>query len=341
MTDARESTPWLLLIHQLPAHPAYPRVKLHRRLQAIGAVAVKKTVHALPATDDALEDFQWTAKEVEAAGGEAFICEARLVAGVSDAQLRASFAAARDAEYQSLAEEAAGVLPARAGKSSENAADASLGRAATARLRRRLAEIVALDFFGANGRVAAEAALAELEARVMRANQQPSEKAPSPARTLKELRGKRWVTRRGVHVDRIACAWFIRKFIDPAARFKFVEPSGYAAKRDELRFDMADAEFTHRGDLCSFEVLLAESGLREPALRAIAEIVHDLDLKDARFGRPETEGVRQVLDGITLATDRDEQRLERGGALFEDIYRSLQSRTAAKKSPQKSRTRAR
>ena len=331
MTDASESTRWLLLVCQLPAQPAYERVKLHRRLQAIGAVAVKKTVYALPATDGALEDFLWTAKEVDAAGGEAFVCEARLVEGISDAQLRASFGAARDADYHALAEEAAALTPSRSSKRAATAFDAASARSALPRLRRRLGEITELDFFSANGRAAAEAALSELEARLMQTEQRPAESAASASRSLKDLRGKRWVTRRGVHVDRIACAWLIRKFIDPAARFKFVDAAGYEPKRDELRFDMADAEYTHRGEQCSFEVLLAEIALRDPALRAIAEIVHDLDLKDGRFARGETEGVRQVLEGITLATDVDEKRLERGGALFDDLYRSLQRKSARQK----------
>jgi hypothetical protein len=334
MTPGSGPPQWLLLIHQLPAHPAYQRVKLHRRLQAVGAVTVKKTVHALPRSDDALEDFLWTAKEIEAGGGEAIVCEAQLVHGVTDAQLRQQFDSARDAEYGALARDVRAALPGPRAKGRAPDAAESVTRAGIARLCRRLAEIVALDFFGANGRAAAESALAELEAHMMRSEKRES-KVPAPAaRALKDLRGKTWVTRRNVHVDRIACAWFIRRFIDAAARFKFVEPAGYTAARNELRFDMAEAEFTHRGDRCSFEVLLAESGLREPALQVIAEIVHDLDLKDGKFGRAETEGVRQLLSGITLSSESDKSRLERGATLFEDLYRSLQ------RSPSRRRKRA-
>jgi hypothetical protein len=334
MTDTEKST-WLFLVHQLPAHPAYERVKLHRRLQAIGAVAVKKTVYALPASDESREDFLWTAKEIEAAGGEAFICEARLLDGVTDAQLRSAFRTARDADYETLAKAAAAMRPVASARRSGHSTSASALRYGAGRLRRRLAEIAELDFFHANGRAAAEAALTELEARLMKTQPAVTEPAPSASRSLKELRGKRWVTRRGVHVDRIACAWFIRRFIDPAAQFKFVDPSGYSPRRNELRFDMADAEFTHRGDHCSLEVLLAESGLRDPALRAVAEIVHDLDLKDDKFSRPEVQGVRQLLAGITLATEDDKARIERGGVLFEDLYRSLQRQPRRKVSRSK------
>jgi hypothetical protein len=317
------SNQWLLLVHALPAQPAYERVKLHRRLQAIGAVPVKKTVHALPHSEDALEDFQWTAKEIEAAGGEALVCEAKLLSGTSDAHLRQLFDSARDADYRALTQEIRATLPPAArgrnpGKRSEAARRPNAGR-----LRKRLAEIVALDFFGASGRAAAEAALSELETRIMKSRPNDSTRPAPSARSLKDLRGKTWVTRRNVHVDRMACAWFIGRFIDAKARFKFVEPAGYVPKANELRFDMADGEFTHRGEQCSFEVFLDESGLRDPALRSMAEIVHDLDLKDAKFGRPEVEGVRLLLSGITLSSESDEMRLKRGGTLFDDLYRSF------------------
>jgi hypothetical protein len=259
------SNQWLLLVHQLPAHPAYERVKLHRRLQAIGAVPVKKTVHALPHSEDALEDLQWTAKEIEAAGGEALVCEAKLLSGVSDAHLRQLFDSARDADYRALTQEIRATFPAaRGGKPGKRSGDSRTPSNA-GRLRKRLAEIAALDFFGAPGRAAAAAALAELETRIMKSpSTEPKSPTPS-ARSLKELRGKTWVTRRNVHVDRIACAWFIRRCIDSKARFKFVGPAGYVPKANELRFDMADGEFTHRGEQCSLEVLLEESRLRDPA----------------------------------------------------------------------------
>src|SRR5689334_13470851 len=143
---------WLLLVHQLPASPAYQRVKLRRRLQSIGAVPVKKTVQALPATEDALEDFQWLAKEIEAAGGDAFVCEARLVEGVTDAQLRALFDQARDADYGAVAAEAARFARHLSGKRPPQADALASARNAIPRLRKRLADIGTLDFFGANGR---------------------------------------------------------------------------------------------------------------------------------------------------------------------------------------------
>jgi hypothetical protein len=186
-----------------------------------------------------------------------------------------------------------------------------------ARLRQRLSELEAIDFFGAPGREIAEGVVSAMEARMKPI--EPREPA-KPTLRREDYVGRTWVTRSGIKVDRMASAWLIRKLIDPQARFKFVPAKGYRPQQGELRFDMFDAEFTHDGDLCTFEVLLERFGLDDPALRAIAEIVHDVDVKDAKYGREEASGVGQVVAGIAAAHPDDEARLERGAALFDDLY---------------------
>ena len=312
---------WLLLIHQLPTKPAYLRVKVWRRLQGLGAVAVKATVYALPATPEAQEDFEWLLREIAQGGGEAMVCEARLVDGLTDQEVRALFDRARDADYEALAKEVR-ALAAAIGDDAppERLAEA---KAQLARLKARLGQVAAIDFFGADGREAAEGLLLELEGRLHR------EAPAGPVRAerdLGELTGRTWVTRAGVHVDRMASAWLIRRLVDPEARFKFVPAKGYAPGPGELRFDMFEAEFTHEGDRCTFEVLLGRLGLKEAALRAIAEIVHDIDLKDGKFARPEADGIRTLVDGICAATGDDDERLARGGAVFEDLHRYFHRR---------------
>jgi hypothetical protein len=131
------------------------------------------------------------------------------------------------------------------------------------------------------------------------------------------------VTRRGVGVDRIASAWLIRRVIDPAARFAFVAPRGHAPAPGEVRFDMYDAEFTHEGDRCTFEVLAERFAPRDRGLRAIGEIVHDIDCKDGKFARAETAGVAALIAGIVRATDDDAERLARGAALLDELYAAL------------------
>ncbi len=294
---------WLLLFHQIPPKPAYLRVKIWRRLHAIGAIALKNAVYALPASGDALEDLQWLRREIVEGGGEASICEARLVDGITDDEARALFLAARDADYAEIVDEA---------RRLDTDADDARGR--LSRLRRRFADVRRIDFFGSEGREVTEGLLNDLDRRLGG--------GPLPmANALDEFKERVWVTRRGVQVDRIASAWLIRRFIDPKARFKFVAPQGYVPKAAELRFDTFDGEFTHEGDRCTFEVLTLRLGRDDPALAALAEIVHDIDLKDAKFARPEAAGLALAFAGIAAGDTSDEARIEKGCALLDGLYR--------------------
>jgi hypothetical protein len=310
---------WLLLIHQLPAKPAYLRVKIWRRLQDLGAIAVKNAVHALPMNEETQEDFEWLLREIVEGGGEAFVCEARLIDGLSDENVRALFDRARDADYADVVK-AARTLSKSVRPNAKSAAIAEL-RAQVARLRKRLAEVVSIDFFSAIGRETAEGLVKGLEARLNR-DEVVTDKATvdSGASAFGTLRNRTWVTRQDVYVDRIASAWLIRRFIDPEAQFKFVSGKGYRPHEGELRFDMFEAEFTHEGDKCTFEVLLERCALKDPALRAIAEIIHDIDLKDSKFGRTEVAGIRTLIEGISVATKDDPVRIARGGEVFNDLY---------------------
>ncbi len=242
---ARRRAPWLLLVHRLPPKPDYFRVKVTRRLRRIGARALKNSVYVLPNTDQALEDFAWLRREIAAEGGEAVVCEASFVEGVTNAEVKA----------------------------------------------------------------------------MMRGTGVASEEAPPPHK--RPPKGSTWVTRRGVGVDRIACAWLIRRFIDAKARFKFVVASGYRPVAGDVRFDMYDAEYTHEGARCSFETLLARFELRDRGLRALGEIVHDIDCKDEKFGHREASGVAMVIDGIARASSDDRIRIERGAALLDSLYEQL------------------
>src|SRR6266478_4200610 len=205
MPEAHD-TRWLLLIHQIPPKPDYLRVKIWRRLQRVGAVAIKNSVYVLPRSDQALEDFQWTVREIAEGGGDAWICEAGFVEGISNDEVEALFRTARDADYAGITEQA-----------KELARDFPSGKALTTRgaepeaelnrLRRRLNEIVAIDFFDSLGRQSAEGLVAGLEARfnpdVSGGNQDAASRAA--------YRGLVWVTRKGIHVDRMASAWLIKR----------------------------------------------------------------------------------------------------------------------------------
>jgi hypothetical protein len=285
-------------------------VKIWRRLQAMGAVAIKNSVYVAPKTDEAQEDFEWLLREIIKGGGDASICEARFVEGLEDEQIEALFTAARESDYRQIADEARAIAERDASGEARRQAETEVNR-----LRQRLAVVGDIDFFGAPGREIAEGLVGELERRA-----QAAAAAVRPVTRREDLRGRTWVTRKGVHIDRIASAWLVRRFVDPKARFKFVPARGYRLDPSELRFDMFEAEFTHEGDLCTFEVLVARLGLDDPALRPIAEIVHDVDLKDEKFGRPETTGIERLVAGLALAHRDDEDRIARGGAMFDDLY---------------------
>src|SRR5688500_8450002 len=306
MPDSTEST-WLLLIHQLPPKPDYLRVKVRRRLDRIGALPLRGSVYILPMRDDTLEDFQWLAREIQDDGGEATVCVSSFLQGTSDAELLEAFVEARQAEYDGIA------------KAAEGAATAI----DLARLTKRFAAVADVDYFDVPARAVADRALRAAEERVR--GPQPGSH-PGGEANRNALRGRTWVTRAGVFIDRVACAWLIRRFIDPDARFRFVTGAKYRPEAGELRFDMFDAEYTHEGDRCTFEVLLDRFALRDSALEALAEIVHDMDLKDEKFGRAETAGVAAVLQGIAATTSDDSERVERGRELFDGLYATMGGR---------------
>lgn len=304
-----DTSVWLALLHQLPARPPYLRVKIWRRLQAIGAVPIKNAVHMLPRSPENEAAFRALLEEIVDSGGEATLIDASLLAGQADADVRALFDTARDADYDDIAQMARRLLETGPASGSD-----------IARLNKRMEEVGRLDFFGAHGRQDAEAALAELD-RQRYAHPDVSRVEQGDTIQSLDLTGRTWVTRSGVHVDRIACAWLIRRFIDPQAQFKFVDSRHYDPADGEVRFDMVDAEFTHEGDRCSFETLLLRADLTaEPALVAIGEIIHELDIGDGKFARPETAGVGAMLSGVCASTDDDLQRIATASEALNQFY---------------------
>ena len=288
---------WYVLIHNIPPRPLYLRAKIRQRLEQVGAIALKNSVYVLPNTADCLEDFQWIAQETISGGGTAHVLEADFTDAATAESLVKHFNAARDAEYESVTREAK-----RKGLRADE----------RARLAKRFDEIRRRDFFASAKRAAAEKALARAERKEASVN----------ATVSNELQGRTWVTRPHVKIDRMATAWLVRRFIDPKARIRFADPKS-PRKGKELRFDMLGGDFTHEEDRCTFETVIRRTGLDDPAVQAIAEIVHDIDLKDAKYQRAEVTGVRAMVEGIVARHDDDKERLDRGFALFDDLYAAL------------------
>jgi hypothetical protein len=311
----REGARWVLFMPTIPAKPASVRVKIWRRLQALGAVGLRGSVYALPNRDECVELFEWLSRELGELGGQASICEGRFLDASTDDDIERRFIDARNADYAEIsaaAKQLAKKLEARRIAPEQIAALTDQH----GKLAQRFGEVAAIDFLHVPGREAAEGLLAAIARALPRDGEKPGE----PLAVVARPSGATWVTRTGVHVDRIASSWLIRRFIDPDARFKFVPAKGYLPNDGELRFDMFEAEFTHIGDRCTFEVLVERMGLRDPALVAIGEIIHDLDLRDDKFGRDENAGVRSTIDGICTVAHDDEQRIAAASPMLNGLY---------------------
>ncbi len=307
---------WLLLIHQIPPKPNALRVKIWRRLQQIGSVAIKQSVYAMPLSEHSREDLSWTLQEIIAGGGEGSISEARFVEGLTDQQIIALFQNARKTDYEKIIQEANLLMAEWSAQESGREASVVKSPALLSRLQARLDDTRAIDFFEAPQRATADILLKELAS--LGVDRNPA--SLTQGDMLKELTQSVWVTRENVFVDRLACAWLIRRFIDPKAGFKFVSDPQYAPQKGELRFDMFEGEFTHQADKCSFEVMIDQLQIQDKALTSMVELVHDIDLKDNKFSRKETEGFKAVVTGLVAAQPDDHQRILEGFSLFENLY---------------------
>ena len=316
--------PWLLFVHQLPSRPSNIRVRTWRRLQQIGAVIVKQAVYALPDSPATREDFEWLKAEIEGDAGEAEVFSAAHLDPASDEALVEEFRRSRQEAYGELAAELEQAMGRRA-RSRRGRVRAP--RRVLEAYRARLAAIERLDFFGSAGRDLVASLLETLAERLSAT--QPRSEATSRADNAATTHQRRvWVTRPRPGVDRMASAWLIRRFIDPDARFLFA-PDRDAAGPDAVPFDMFGVEFGHRGGHCTFETLCDVFRLDDPAVGRIAAVVHDLDLKDGRFGAPEAAAIGAVIEGLQAGHADDQALLEQGMTLFEALHRGFEQAARA------------
>jgi len=337
MADKSRTTKpeWILLIHQLPPKPTNLRVRIWRKLQKLGAVAIKNSVYVLPATEKAHEDFQWLKQEIESAGGETSVFKAASVAGATDKEIVAAFRKARDEEFAAIAAEFDGLTGAireQARGKHLSAGRLSAHESEIDKLHGELERIASNDFFAAAGRVAAFAAYERCQ-KELRAAQGPKAKT-LPSQTVggkldvAKYQGRRWVTRRNLHIDRLASAWLIKQFIDKRPRFYFVTEG--ETIEGAIPFDMFGTEFTHHGEDCTFETMVKRFGLGEnKGLREMAEIVHDIDLKDDKFHRLEAVGLNAVIDGLSKVLRDDRKLLLQTAVVFDGLH-ALLSKGAVK-----------
>ncbi len=306
----RTST-WLLLLYALPVKRTSARVNLWRKLKKFGAVQLKTSAYVLPDDPVQYERFQWLAKQIRDAGGEATLIRVAEIEGMSTAQIVQMFNDARAEEYKELAGACRQTLVRhKRGRDGELAAELE-------KHQRCYREIREADYFDSPAAHDARMLLARVEKLLA------PRKAVAAAPKLEAAKyaGKAWLTRPRPGIDRAGSAWLIRRFIDPKARFVFgMEPSKHPGA---VPFDLADVEFSHHGEDCTFETLVKRFGISDKAVSKIAQMVHDADMEDGKFQQCECIGVNSVLSGWAKTSISDRDLLEKGVECFEGLYRQL------------------
>lgn len=330
VTDSNIKQDWILLVHQLPPQPTNLRVRIWRKLQKLGAVAIKNSVYVLPFNDKTFEDFQWLKQQIESAGGEATVFRAGAVEGSTDDEIVATFRKARDEEYSIATAELDGLTGAIREQKRDRHLSVGLVRSYEAeldRLHKELERITSTDFFQASRRAAAVAAYERCQKTLLASHSRSRKIAVSASvnpgsLSPAQFQGRRWITRRNLFIDRLACAWLIKRFIDKRPRFSFV--SDDAVVEGGIAFDMYGAEFSHQSEDCTFETMINRFGLSDDkALREIAEIVHDIDLKDNKFNRLEGPGLSAIIKGLADLLKDDRKLVVQCVPVFEGLYEML------------------
>ena len=309
----------LLLLVGLPPTPSSLRVRVWRRLRSLGAVPLKRSAYLLPDTADRYEDFQWLAQEIQRDGGDATLIRVQQIENVSPAEVLRLFNEPRDGDYKQLAARYRKLLQNLDRKSE---AARARGRDEFARLAKDHQRIRDIDFFDAPG--GAEVRRLE-EVIAMRTRRPESPRREEPATLdLTKLRGRRWVTRPRPHIDRIASAWLIKRFIDADAVFVFAPPADFPS--DAVPFDAPGVELTHHGEDCTFETLIKRAHLRDRRLARLAELVHEADLRDGKYPNEEARGIDVAVRALLAASPDDHHVLAQGMSLFEGLYATTSKR---------------
>jgi hypothetical protein len=315
---------WLFLVHQVQTPNSRVRVKIWRMTRKVGAILYRNSVYVLPYSKERLEDFQWLCQQIRDSKGEAsvFVSEARDEA--EDRILRALFVGDSDEEYARLLKKAERLLDRIGRAKSESRLSERLLKALTKETQQLAGAFTVAertDFFGAPLAKKARAASAQVTKSLAAFEPQAQSIAPPKRQDRRAFRGRTWATREHIHIDRLCSAWLIRRFIDPKARFVFAPESKLPG--NAVLFDVFGAEFSHHGEDCTFETLVKVFQLKDDALNALAEIVHDIDMKDQKFGRGEAAGLDLVVRALGASHGDDHKTLEAGAMVLDALYRNF------------------
>jgi len=321
-TTSRE---WLLIFYSVPSHPVSNRMMIWRKLAKVGAVQLKGAVYILPATEEHEEFLQWLIGEVKSMGGDGAFVKSAEIRTMTDSDIRRLFTTQADQEYHRL-EKALDVLERKIQSIRKGTKSEEGKRLAdqVAKFTKEFDGVAKRDFFDTSTGKAMRKRIQAVEAGLRDAGKKsPAEAAAVVARRPLDYQGKIWATRKNPFIDRMASAWLIKRFIDPKASFTFIDERDIGSlDNTTIAFDVRGAVFTHVGDLCTFEVLVKSFGIKDRAVKKIAEIVHDLDVKDEKYNKPEAAGVEDILAGIRKTAKNDADGLDRGMTAFEMLYQS-------------------
>src|SRR5215472_14688643 len=248
------SSTLLLLLVGLPPSPSSLRVRVWRRLRSLGAAPLKRSAYLLPDTPERYEDFQWLAQEIQREGGEATLIRIQQIENVSHDDVLRLFHEPRDLDYRQLATRYRKLLKKLEQKSAAKSARVQEELARLVKDHQRIRDI---DFFGAPG--GAEVRRLEEVVAMRTRPAEPIRRDDRPALDLSKLRRRRWVTRPRPHIDRVASAWLIKRFVDADAEFVFAPPADFP--KDAIPFDAPGVELGHQGEDCTFETLVKRARL--------------------------------------------------------------------------------
>jgi hypothetical protein len=315
---------WLLIFYSVPSHPVSNRMKIWRKLARSGAVQLKGAVYMLPHNEEHYELCEWLVSEVASMGGDGTFVRVAEVETMTESDIIALFNGQRENDYRNLEKKLEElerkISNVRKGGRAQKRTKLS---EQLNRDKREFEDIRKVDFFASKTGEVLLKRIKTMEYEVKGMSSLPikEQTAAITQKRITDYKGKTWVTRKKPFVDRMASAWLVKRFLDPGATFRFIEEKELGSLDEQFTtFDIRGAEFTHQGDLCTFEVLIKSFGIKDKAVRRIAEVVHDLDIKDEKYNNPETSGVEEILTGIRKADNTDETTLEKGMAVFDMLY---------------------
>lgn len=299
---------WLLLITTLPTENATLRQRAWRALKASGAAVLRDGVYLMPGRDTCRTTLDAVAAEVCSGGGTAWVLPVQQPVGEHFAALFD-----RSASYAEVLSE---VEAAKRGLAADNAQDV-LRQAR--KWRKAFAQVAETDFFPGEAQRQVEHALRALElafARTLSPDEPQPQEGSLALLNVADFRGRTWATRQRPWVDRLACAWLVRRFIDPQAHLLWLASPGDCPP-DALGFDFDGATFSHTEGLVTFEVLTTRFGLTQPALARMGLLVHGLDAGGVQS--PEGPGVECVLAGLRESLPNDDQLFSAAAAVFDGL----------------------